>query len=268
MGASIHATAIVNSGAELDEGVEIGPFAVIHDGVRLGAGCSIGPHVVIYPGVALGNDCRVHAGAVLGDIPQDMNFKGGISYVDIGNSNIIREGVTIHRGTDEGSCTVVGNDCLLMAFSHLGHNVVLGNRVVLANGVLLAGHASVGDGAFLSGNVNVHQFVRIGRLAMMGGGSGISLDLPPFCTVRALKTNRVTSLNVIGMRRAGITPAERHAVKRVFDTIYRAQMNRRQALDCLKETELEGPAKEFVEFIESSKRGICGFSQDTNEAAF
>jgi len=269
MDTSVHPSAVVDPRADLGTGVDIGPGAVIDGGVRIGAGCRIGPHAVIYSGVTLGRDCRVHAGAVLGDTPQDLSFKGAESYVDIGNDVTIREGVTIHRGTKEGSRTVVGDGCMLMAFSHLAHNVCLGQRVILANGVLLAGYVQVGDGAFLSGHVMVHQFVRIGRLAMMGGGSGISLDLPPFCTTQGICLNRVAALNVVGMRRAGIPPAERQSVRRVFKTLYTAGLNRRQALETLAQENLAGPAAELVDFVRSSTRGICGYTSgnSTNGAA-
>lgn len=260
MDISVHPSAIVDPGADLGNGVEIGPGAVICGGVRIGSGCRIGPHAVIYSGVTLGDDCRIHAGAILGDTPQDLSFKGAVSYVDIGSEVTIREGVTIHRGTTEGSSTVVGDGCLLMAFSHLAHNVCLGRRVILANGVLLAGYVQVGDSAFLSGQAIAHQFVRIGRLAMMGGGSGISLDLPPFCTTRSVCLNRVAGLNVVGMRRAGFPPAERQAVRRVFKTLYTSGLNRRQALEILEQAKLEGPAAELAAFVRASSRGICSYA--------
>jgi len=259
MTASIHPSAVVDAGAELGDGVVAGPGAVIQGGVRIGAGCHIGPNAVLYTGVTLGRDCRVHAGAVLGDTPQDLSFSGATSFVDIGDNVTIREGVTIHRGTKEDSRTVVGDGCMLMAFSHLAHNVCLGQRVILANGVLLAGYVQVGDGAFLSGHTMVHQFVRIGRLAMMGGGSGLSLDLPPFCMTRSVCFNRVAGLNVVGMRRAGLPPSERQAVRRVFKSLYTAGLNRSQALAALDRESLEGPAAELADFVRSSARGICGF---------
>ena len=255
----IHPTAIVDSKAELGTGVGIGPYAVIGPDVRIGDGCEIGPHAVLHRWTRLGAGCRVHAHAVLGDLPQDLKFAGVESYVEIGPETVVREGVTIHRGTKNLSSTVVGRGCYLMVNSHLGHNVRIGDHVILANGVLLAGDTEVGDRAFLSGNVIVHQFTRIGRLAMISGGGGIGKDVPPFCMTAGVQRNTVAGLNIVGMRRAGFGGPDRLQVKRAFELLYRSGLNTSQALERMRAEFTTGPAAEWVPFIEQSRRGVCPF---------
>lgn len=255
---SIHPTALIDPQAELGANVSVGPYAVIEGGVRIGDGCAIGPHVTIYRFTTLGPDCVVHAGAVLGDVPQDLGFQGGESYVRIGKGCHIREGVTIHRGTKPGTATEIGEHCFLMAFAHCGHNVRLANHVILANGALLGGYVEVGERAFLSGNCLVHQFTRVGRVAMLSGGCGISKDVPPFCTVHGLAVNRVVGLNIVGLRRAGLTPDERLAVKRAFRILYRQGLNVTQAVAEMQAAFPAGPAAEMWQFVAAAHRGICG----------
>jgi UDP-N-acetylglucosamine acyltransferase len=262
----IHETAVVESGALLGEGVEVGPFAYIRDGARIGDGCRIGPHVTIFGSVELGRGCHVHAGAVLGDVPQDLSFKGGESFVRVGEACVIREGVTVHRGTEDGSSTVVGDGCFLMAFSHLAHNVVLENHVIVANGALLAGYVEVGERAFISGVVGVHQFVKIGRLAMLGGGAVATKDVPPFCMLKNAEHNTVIGLNVVGMRRSGMSYEERKEVQRAFKVLFLSGFNATQAKDRIAELFERGPAHEFATFIESSTRGLCTCAIQRNSA--
>lgn len=255
----IHPSAIIDPGAVLGAEVSVGPFAVIEGGTVIGDHCVIGPHAVIYRYTSLGPGCRIHAGAVLGDTPQDVAFKEVESYVKVGAGCIIREGVTIHRGTKPGTSTTVGDRCFLMALSHLGHNVQMGDDVMVANGALLAGYVEVGSRAFISGNAGVHQFTRIGRLAMLSGCSAISKDVPPFCTTRAASLNWIAGLNVVGMRRAGMTAEERQAVRTAFKVLYRSGLNVSQALSRLGEEFRDGPARELWEFAAASQRGICAF---------
>ncbi len=239
--------------------MKIHPTAVIEEGAKIGEGTEIGPYAVIYRHAEIGSNCRIHAGAVIGDTPQDLAFKDVSSRVRIGANCVIREHVTIHRGTKEGSETVVGSDCYLMANSHLAHNVRLGDRVILANGVALAGYVEVGDRAFISGNATAHQFVRIGRLAMVGGLSGSSKDVPPFCMAASVSFSVVAGLNVVGMRRAGFSPEERRTVKEIFNLLYRAGLNTTQAVHEIQQKFPDGLGAEFVEFIRASKRGICAY---------
>mgnify|MGYP000697206731 CR=1 FL=1 len=263
----IHSTAVVESGAELGQNVEVGPFAFIQAGARIGDDCVIGPHVVILGSVFLGRGCRIHTGAVIGDEPQDLSFKGGVSWVRIGDGCVIREGVTIHRGTKEGTGTEIGDECYLMAFSHFAHNVKLGRKVIVANNAVLGGYVEVGERCFISAHCPVHQFVRIGRLAMLGGASGISKDVPPFCTTRPMAVNEILGLNVVGMRRAGIGPEDRAAIKRAFILLYRSGLNVSQAVERIRATFTSGPALEFCDFIAGSRRGICGAGSACEEPA-
>lgn len=255
---AIHETAVVDKGAQVGSDVRIGPFCHVEGKVTIGDGCVLMDRVSLMGDLLLGPGCRVHAGAVLGDVPQDLGFKGAESRVRIGSNCMIREGVTIHRGTNEGSVTEIGDDCFLMGFSHYAHNVKLGRRVIVVNGSLLAGYVEVGDGAFISGNCCVHQFVKIGRLVMVGGGGGISKDVPPFCMTRTVGFNEVVGLNVVGMRRAGMGPDERRQVKRAYQLLYRSGLNATQAVERIRESFDDGPALEFCEFVSRSERGLCG----------
>ena len=259
---SIHPSAVIDPGAELGRDVTVGPFTFVDRDVRIGDGCRIGPHVTILRHTSVGPGCSVHAGAVRGDLPQDLGFKDAVSYVSIGAGCRIREGVTIHRGTKPETTTEVGDQCFLMAFSHCAHNVKLGQGVILANGALLGGYVEIGDRAFISGNCLIHQFTRIGRIAMLSGGGGVSKDVPPFCTVRSLTVNSVAGLNVVGMRRGGISPEERLEIKKAFAIVYRSGLNVTQAVARIREAFAKGPALEFADFIEASKRGVCRFGGD------
>ncbi len=254
---SIHPTAIVDPGAEIGNSVDISPFSIISDHVRIGDNTVIGPHAVILPFTSIGASCTIHTGAIIGDLPQDLAFDNAESYVRIGSGCVIREGVTIHRGTKSGTQTVVGDNCYLMAYSHLAHNVKLGNNVITVNGSLLAGYVEVGDKAFISGNCVVHQFVKIGRLAMLGGGCAIGKDVPPFCTTRSGWVNDIVGLNVVGMRRAGIDPAGRLEIKRAFKKLYLSGLNVSEAVAAIKRDQTSDYALEFCRFLETSSRGIC-----------
>ncbi|MDD5482316.1 MAG: acyl-ACP--UDP-N-acetylglucosamine O-acyltransferase [Kiritimatiellae bacterium] len=253
----IHQTAVVHKNSEIGENVVIGPYAVIDEQTQIADGVKIGPHVVVHKHVSLGGNCVVHAHAVLGDLPQDLVYQDVVSYVRVGAGTTIREGVTIHRGTKAETTTAVGENCYLMANSHLAHNVRLGDNVVLANGALLAGYVEVGERAFISGNCVIHQFVRIGRLAMLGGNSGLSQDVPPFCTAASVHLNALAGINVVGLRRAGISAPDRLIIKRVFAVLFRSGLNVSQAVEKIRREEQSPYAREICDFIAASKRGVC-----------
>ncbi len=256
---TLHPTAVIEPGAKLGKDVTVGAFAFIDRDVEIGDGCVIGAHTTLLRYTTLGNGCRVHAGAVVGDVPQDFAFKDEPSYVRVGANCMIREGVTIHRGTKAGTVTEVGDDCLLMAQSHLAHNVRLGNQVVVANGALLAGYVEVGDRAFISGNCLVHQFTRVGRLAMMSGASAVQKDVLPFCITRSVSPNTIMGLNVVGLRRAGFSAGDRRVLKQALMVLYNSGLNITRATDRL-EAEFDSElVQEWCQFIRNSKRGICKF---------
>jgi UDP-N-acetylglucosamine acyltransferase len=255
----IHPTAAIEPGAKIGDNVSIGPFCYIRHDVEIGDNCILDGHITLLPYTSIGKNCHLHSNVVLGDFPQDIAFKDEPSYVKIGDNCILREGVTIHRGTKAGSSTIVGNNCLLMAYSHLAHNVVLGNDIIIANGALLAGYVRVGDRAFISGNCLVHQFVSIGRLVMMAGGSAAQKDIPPFCMTRSTTLNKVMGLNTVGLRRAGLSSEERLTLKRAFKILYQSNLLIPEALIKL-ETEFDSDlVSEICDFIKQSQRGIAGY---------
>lgn len=253
----IHKTAVIENGAELGSDVKVGPFVFIEKGAIIGDGTVIGPHAVVYNHVSIGDKCKIHAGAVIGDTPQDTGFENGDSEVTVGANCIIREGVTIHRGSKPGTATEIGDGCFLMAFSHFAHNVKLGKSVIVANGVLMGGYVEVADRAFVSGNTVIHQFVKVGRMAMLGGGAGVSKDVPPFCVLRPSSLNRVVGLNIIGMRRGGMSGKDRAEAKKAFGVLYKEGLNLSQAKEKLAEKFADGPGREIFDFLQESTRGIC-----------
>ena len=251
----IHPTAVIHPRAQLDPTVQVGPYAVIDEGVVAGAHCVIGPHVHLTGLTTLGAGNRLHAGCVLGDAPQDLKYHGEPTRLRIGEHNVFREHVTVHRSNQPATDTVIGSHNFLMAHSHVGHNVLLGDHVILANGALLAGHVTVEDRAFISGHCLVHQFVRIGTLALMQGGAGIGKDLPPFTIARG--NNGICGLNVIGLRRAGFTSGQRLELKRLYHRLFRSRQNFRAAL-AVAEAEFTGDAaRRMIAFVAATKRGLC-----------
>lgn len=235
----------------------MGPFAVIDVGVTLGPGCTVGPHAHLTGIVIAGENNHFHTGCVIGDTPQHLGYAGEPTRVEIGGGNTFREHVTVHRGMPaNGGVTRIGNENLFMVNSHVAHDCQVGNKAIFANGAVIGGHATVMDGAFLSGNTCVHQFCRVGRLAMLSGTSSVSQDLPPFWIVQ--EVNIVHGVNVIGMRRAGIPNEEIMGVRRAFKAINRSGLTIRAALEEIEAADGHLVAvKELVEFVRASKRGIC-----------
>jgi len=256
MSTVIDSTAIVAPGAKLGSGVRVGHYAIIGDNVVVGDRTVIGPHAVLDGWTEIGADCRIHAGAVIGNEPQDLKYAGAKSWVRIGRRNVIREYVTIHRATEEGGETTIGDDNLLMAYVHVAHNCRIGNGVILANAVMLAGHVAIEDAAIIGGMTPIHQFVRIGRHSFIGGGSRIPQDIPPFvrCAGNPL---RVAGLNSVGLARRGFSAEVVAELKRAYRTVYRSELNVTQALEKAR-AELK-PFPEvtaFIDFIAASERGI------------
>ena len=253
---AIHPTAVVSPNAEIGKNVEIGPYAVIDDDVRIGDDCFIDAHVKIGQYTTIGPRCRIYFGAFVGAEPQDHRFYKGIqSYTEIGSDIVIREYVTIHRPPFEFLKTTIGNHVLLMAFVHIGHDVIIGDRVTIANNTALSGHVQVGQGAVFSGCVLVHQFCRIGALAMVGPGAHVGQDIPPFCMLR--ESNVITGPNTIGLRRAGMSNEQRLAIRRAIRTFFFEGLNAKNALEQIERGENVLPEVHmFVNFIKESHRGI------------
>jgi UDP-N-acetylglucosamine acyltransferase len=251
----IHPSAIIHPDAQLDSSVEVGPCAVIDGQVSLGPRCRVGPYVYLTGRTAIGPDNSFHAHCVIGDAPQDVKYKNEPTGLRIGAHNLFREGATVHRSAKPDQDTVIGSHNFLMVNSHLGHNVQLGDFVIVANGALLAGHAEVADRVFISGNCLVHQFARIGTLAIMQGGAAISQDLPPFMVARG--GNNICGLNTIGLRRAGVSPAERLELKRLYQWLFLSGRNLSEAAAAARAEFVSPSARQLLDFIAASKRGVC-----------
>jgi UDP-N-acetylglucosamine acyltransferase len=258
----IHPTALVDPAAQLGADVEIGPYAVIGAGAVIGANCKLQAHVVIEGSVKMGAGNFVGYGAIIGAAPQDLSFDPKTqSSVEIGEGNTIREYCTIHRGSAEGSATALGNGNFLMVGTHLGHNCTLGDGVVIANDCLLGGYVRIDDRAFIGGGSRFHQGIRMGRLVMAEGR--FTQNLPPF--LGAAK-NQAYGINVVGLRRADFTVAERDEIKRAFKLLYRSGLNTKQALEKAAETDFGPVGREFFEFVANAgKRGIVSYGSGASE---
>lgn len=248
--ASIHPDARI--GAE----VEIGPFTTISADVEIGEGSWIGPNVTIMDGARIGSNCRIFPGAVISAIPQDLKFQGERTTVEIGDRSTIRECVTINRGTKAYGKTVLGKDCLIMAYVHIAHDCILGNHVILVNSVALAGHVEIGDYGIISGLSAVHQFVKIGAHVMIGGGAMVRKDVPPFITA-AGEPLAYAGVNSVGLKRRNFAQEDIHEIQNLYRTMYQSGMNISQAVNQIKETHPNRPlADSILSFIEQSDRGL------------
>ncbi len=256
MSSSIHATAVIGSGARLGEGVVVGPYTVIEEDVVIGAGTVIGPHVHIADGARIGSECRISSGAVLSTAPQDLKYKGEKTCLYVGDRTVIRECVTLNRGTTASGKTVVGSDNLIMAYVHAGHDCVIGSHVVIANSVQFGGHCEVGDYAVVGGLAGVHQFVRIGRYAMVGGISRAALDVPPFVMAGGHASFRYEGLNTLGLRRRGFTPEQLATIRDVYRLIFQSGLLLGNALERVKsEFPRTAEVDEILGFFESGHHG-------------
>lgn len=247
----IHPTAVIHPLANLHPTVQIGPYAIIGENVKIGADTSIGAHVVIEGPTEIGVGNRIFAGAIIGSEPQDLKYKGGESWVKIGNYNQIREYVTINRATGEDEVTQLGDHNLLMAYAHVAHNCIIENEVIIANSVALAGHIHIESKARISGVLGVHQFVHIGSLAMVGGMSRIERDVPPFAIVEG-NPARVRSLNLIGLQRSGLSTEDLSQLKKAFRLIYRSEMSFTEALKQLELVSENSFVQHFYRFLHDS----------------
>ncbi|MDD3581226.1 MAG: acyl-ACP--UDP-N-acetylglucosamine O-acyltransferase [Desulfobacca sp.] len=253
---NIDPTARIGPQVELAADVEIGPGVIIDGPARIGTGTRIQAHAYIGPYTTIGEHNLISFGAIVGHEPQDYAFKGEESYTIIGDHNIIREYVTIHRGTKPGSATQVGNHNFLMALSHMAHNSSVGNHVIVVNGALIGGYVAVEDQAFISANCLIHQFCRVGRLALMRGGSRTSRDVPPFCLLDG--THRVCGLNLVGLRRAGFQRQQIQPLRQAYKILFYRSVNMAEAVKRVEaEVPLTPEVEYLVQFIRQSERGIA-----------
>ena len=253
-----HSTAIVDPKAEIDSSVDIGPFCVIKGAVKIRKGTKLLSHVIVEGSAEIGENCTIHPFTSLGFPPQDLKYKGENTKLVIGNNNIIREYVSIHRASVGGDgVTVIGNNNFLMAYVHIAHDCKIGNNVVLANAATLAGHVLIEDKAVVGGLVAIHQFTRIGSYAMVGGFSGIGQDIPPYMIASGARA-KLYGPNTIGLKRHGISDAAINAIKKAYKVLFREKRTMKDAIKKVRD-EMSGiqEVMHLIEFIEKNKRGIC-----------
>ncbi len=254
----IHPTAIVHPNAKLGKNVVIGPYAIIGENVEIGDGCVIGPHVVIDGWTRIGSGNKFYQGASIGCEPQDLKFKGEKTYLYIGDNNIFREHVTISRGTGEGGGeTRIGNNNFFMAYSHVAHDCHVGSHVILTNAASLGGHVTVEDRVVIGGLSGVHQFTKVGKMAMIGACTKVIRDVPPFVIVDGVPA-RVAGINVVGLRRNGYPPEIRDEIKKAYRILYRSNLTIAQAIEQMEQL-LQGYPEidHFIRFLRNVERGIC-----------
>ncbi|MCX7704721.1 MAG: acyl-ACP--UDP-N-acetylglucosamine O-acyltransferase [bacterium] len=254
----IHSSAQVDRNADIGTTTSVGPFAVIEGRARIGNNCTIGPMVHITGNVEIGDNCRIFTGAAIGNPPQDLKYKGEVSFVKIGNNNTIREFVTINSATGENQSTVIGNNNLLMAYVHVAHNCVIGNNCIIANAATIAGHVFIDDYAIIGGLVGIHQFSRVGKHSITGGCSKITKDIIPFIIADGHPA-RPHGINVIGLKRRNFSRDVITALEETYRIIFRRNLTLQQAIDELRSSELSEIPEimDLIRFIECSERGIA-----------
>ncbi len=263
---SIHPTAVVHPAAKVDPSAEIGPLTVIGPETSIGAGCMIGPHCVVEY-TTMGQENKLVANCFVGTPPQDLSYRGEPTRLVMGDRNLVREGVTLNRGTKATGETRIGSGCLFMTQSHVAHDCRIGNGVILVNATGLSGHVEVGDNAVISGLVGVHQFVRIGRMAMISGGSMIGKDIPPFCLAQGDRAG-LRGINLVGLRRSGLPPQTIRAIKNAYTTLFNEGLLLREAVAKLRSACPTPEVTEILDFISKSKRGIMRpKTEDADEAS-
>jgi UDP-N-acetylglucosamine acyltransferase len=256
MNKQIHPLSVVHPDAQLGQNVVVEPFAVINGDVVIGDNCTVSSHAVIADGVRIGNNCRIFHGAILGAIPQDLKFENEQSLLEIGNNVVIREYCTLNRGTKANYKTVIGDNCLLMAYVHVAHDCVIGNNCILANNVNLAGHIQVGAFTVLGGLTAVHQFVKIGEHAMLSGGSLALKDVPPYIKA-ARNPLGYAGINSTGLRRRGFSTESIHEIQNIYRLLFVRGYNTSQALHIIENDFPVSPEKDSIlGFIRASDRGL------------
>jgi UDP-N-acetylglucosamine acyltransferase len=252
----IHPAAQVSPDAVLGDGVRVGPGAVVEAGARIGEGTVVMANAIVTGFATIGRNCRIHHAALVGGDPQDLGFNGAETRVEIGDGTTVREFATVHRATKPGGATVIGKECYLMVTAHVAHDCVIGDRVIIANGALLAGHVHVGDRAFFSGNIVVHQFSRIGTLAMLGGLAGVGLDVGPYLTVA--RRNEVSAINMVGLRRAGFDLESRRRIQNAYRELFGAA-SLTEGLEAVAAHGADRPEIRAIVsfFTDGTKRGFC-----------
>lgn len=253
---NIHPTAIIDQSVELAGDVRVGPYSIVNQYAQIGAGSEIASHVLIDAGTIIGKNCRIHHGAVVGTLPQDLKFKGEKTFVTVGDGTVIREYATINRGTEYRGKTVVGKNCFIMIYAHLAHDCLVGDNVILANSVNLGGHVEIGDWVIVGGVVPVHQFVKIGAHAIIGGGFRVQKDVCPY-SMAAGYPLKTMGLNRIGLKRRGFSDKTLRILERTFRILFKSGLNTTQAVERIKaELEPVTEVRNILDFISASDRGI------------
>jgi UDP-N-acetylglucosamine acyltransferase len=254
----IHPLSFVDPKAEVAEDVEIGPFCYIEAGTAIGAGCRLESHVTIKSGTTIGSNNTIAQGVILGGAPQDRKYQGEPTYLSIGDNNVLREYVTIHRATGEGRSTVVGNDCYIMAYSHLGHNVTVHDHVTIANSAGISGHVTIEELVTIGGMVGIHQWVRVGKVAMVGGFTKLTRDVPPFIMVEG-PDEEIRDINAVGLRRIGVGSKERLALHKAAKLLFKSQLGLRNALEIVRrEVPMTPEVEAMLAFEERRFKGKNG----------
>ncbi|ATX82334.1 acyl-[acyl-carrier-protein]--UDP-N-acetylglucosamine O-acyltransferase [Mariprofundus ferrinatatus] len=267
MSPQIHPTAIVDAGAEIGDGVSIGPYSIVGANVKIGNNCELMSHAVVTGNTTMGEGNRVFPFSSIGQIPQDLKYHGEPSEVIIGDNNQIRENVTINAGTEGGGMvTRIGNNNLLMAYTHIAHDCILGNNIVLANCATLAGHVEVDDQAIIGGLSAIQQFVRIGKLAMIGGMSGVTKDVAPYCLLAGGYRAGLSGLNLVGLKRKGFNASQVGRLKEIYRILLQESGKRDERLAEAEALLQEGDdvAREIIEFVRSAKRGLMTHGRESD----
>ncbi|MGH7718019.1 MAG: acyl-ACP--UDP-N-acetylglucosamine O-acyltransferase [Gemmatimonadaceae bacterium] len=255
-GTRIHPTAVIAPDAQIGANVEIGPYAVIGEDCVLGDGCALGARVTLERHVRLGSNVRVGVGSVLGSDPQDLKYRGEATTVEIGDGSVLREMVTVNRGTAHSMRTIVGRNCFLMSYSHVAHDCHLGDGVMMANAVQLSGHVTIEDRVIISGMSGVHQFVRVGAFAFVGGLSKVVKDVPPYLKAVG-NPAKLYGLNSVGLQRNNFDPDVLRELKRAYRLFFRSELNLSQALERARTELVDYPeVRRFLEFVDNSQRGV------------